>query len=59
MKFNEHVQEWVWKHASPNSNEQKMRSLIELGFTRQQAETALQKYAFDQEKALELLLHME
>ena len=55
-KFEEHAKEWVGKYANPAINEGKISRLMEMGFSREQAEGALLKYGYDEEKALEDLL---
>ena len=55
-KFNDHAQEWVKKYASPEINEGKIKRLMQMGFTRPQVQTALEKNGFDEEKALDTLL---
>lgn len=44
------------KFASPEINEAKIKRLMEMGFTREQVSSALEKNGFDEEKALETLL---
>ena len=55
-KFDEHAKDWVGKYANPAINEGKITRLMEMGFTREQANNALLKHGFDEEKALEELL---
>lgn len=44
------------KYANPAINEGKVTRLMEMGFTKEQANNALLKHGFDEEKALEELL---
>ena len=44
------------KYANPAANEEKAKNLMEMGFTKEQAEGALMRNGFDQERALEELL---
>jgi uncharacterized UBP type Zn finger protein len=51
--YEAHAKEWVIKYANPAVNHQKVKSLMEMGFSEQQCEMALMHCGYDQEKALE------
>ena len=51
-----HAKEWVEKYASPKINEAKIQRLMDMGFSKQMVENALQKNGFEEERALEELL---
>lgn len=48
-----HAKEWVEKYASPKINEAKVQRLMDMGFTKQMVESALQRNGFEEEKALD------
>lgn len=51
--FNKTAKEWVDKYASPKINEEKIKRLVDMGFPKKAVETALERYGFEEEKALE------
>lgn len=51
-KFEHHAKEWVAKFANPAINEGKISRLMQMGFSRKQAQDALIKNGFDEQKAL-------
>ena len=49
--FENHAKDWVKKYADPKVNEEKIKSLVEMGIPKEKAEEVLMKYGFDAEKA--------
>lgn len=54
--YHKTAKEWVEKYASPRINEDKIKKLVEMGFSKKAVEAALEKHGFEEEKALEDLL---
>jgi ubiquitin-conjugating enzyme (huntingtin interacting protein 2) len=50
--FKKHAKEWVEKYASPKIQEEKIKRLVDMGFSRKAVETSLEKHGFEEEKAL-------